>query len=242
MSLAKAIKEHDAWFHSKQDAFYSWFMGSGKESLQDILNSLSDERQEGDVKSGGCGKYILDVGDYSFLLVDPDGSAEKLSQEFELSGESADLEGTAVPVNIFVTVWKEPLEQVRFIPANCQYDFPVRGDNGNEALIDPLFLSAVDEVFEPHIEGIFSAVGDEGGEDLNVVNPAKDLLIGNLVKIILPLYYQLQSADLDENYSDLKEAYLDGMGRLLPVAIDAAVSKSKEDLEALLLDEDHESE
>ena len=87
MSLAEEIEAQNAWFNSKQDAFYLWFKDGGKETFQKFLAEHSEKHRDGNAKFDGFDKYIIDAGDYSFLLVGSDGSVDKLSQTFNLSEE-----------------------------------------------------------------------------------------------------------------------------------------------------------
>ena len=150
MSLAEVIEAQNEWFNLKQDAFYSWFKDSGKETLQEFLAEHSEKHRDGEAKFDGFDKYIVDAGDYSFLLVGSDGSVNKLSQTFDLSEENTNLGDNEVVLKLFETVWEEPLEEVRFFPANNQYDFPLI-DNNDEIFINPLFIYAVDEVYGPYL-------------------------------------------------------------------------------------------
>lgn len=254
MSLAKDIETQNAWFNSKQDAFCSWFKSSGKKSLQEALTKHSEKHRDGDAKLDEHDKYIIDVGDYSFLLVGIDGSVDKLSQAFDLSEENTNLGGDEVAVHIFETVWEEPLEEVRFFPANSQYDFPLRDNDGDETLINPLFLSAVDEVYGPYLDAIdpqslsvaddfwnyfesyFQSVSEqENGEDMSPDIILNDLLISNLVKVILPRYYTFPWADIDEEFADPKEPYLRFVQGTFSIFSEDALNMTKGEVVDLLL-------
>ncbi|MEN8133315.1 MAG: hypothetical protein ABFS45_24720 [Pseudomonadota bacterium] len=253
MSLAEEIEAQNVWFNSKQDAFYSWFKDSGKETIKEILIKYSEKHRDGDAKFDGFDKYIVDAGDYSFLLVGSDGSVDKLSQTFDLSEENTNLGGNEFVVNLHVTVWKEPLEEVRFFPANNQYDFPLR-DNNDETFINPLFLSAVDEVYGPYLEALdpqslsvkddfwtqfevyFQAVSEqENNEDMSPDIILNDLLISNLVKVILPRYYTFPWADIEEEFADPKEPYLRFVQGTFPIFSEDALNMTKGEVVDLLL-------
>ena len=253
MSLAEEIEAQNAWFNSKQDAFYLWFKDGGKETFQKFLAEHSDKHRDGNAKFDGFDKYIIDAGDYSFLLVGSDGSVDKLSQTFNLSEENTNLGGNEVGLNLFVTVWEEPLEEVRFFPANNQYEFPLR-DNNDETFINPLFLSAVDEVYGPYLEAIdpqslsvaddfwnyfesyFQSVSEqEDGEDMTPDIILNDLLIRNLVKVILPRYYTFPWDDIEEEFADPKEPYLRFVQRTFSLFSEEALNMTKGEVVDLLL-------
>ena len=241
MSLAKEIEAQNTWFYSKQDAFYSWFKDSGKDTLQKILSNLSEERRDGGARLDGYGKYILDVGEYSFLLVGADGSVDKLSQTFDLSEENTNLAGNEVPVCIFETVWREPLEEVHFFPASDLYDFPLIVE-GDETDVNPLFLSAVDEVYEPHLDGLLSALSEvENGEIISHGNALRSLLISNLAKVILPRYYTFPWADIDEEFADPKEPYLLFSQKTFSIFSENALNMTKGELADLVEGEESEN-
>ena len=253
MSLAEEIETQNAWFNSKQEAFYSWFKDSGNETHQEFLVKHLEKYRDGDAKFDGLDRYIIDAGDYSFLLVGSDGSVDKLSQAFDLSEENTNLGGDEVFLNLFTNVWEEPLEEVRFFPANNQYDFPLI-DNHDETSINSLFLSAVDEVYGPyletidpqslsaaddfwiHFESYFQSVSEhEDSEDMSPGIILNDLLISNLVKVILPRYYSFPWADIEEEFEDPKEPYLRFVQRSFSMFSEDALKMTKGEVVDLLL-------
>ena len=258
MSLANEIKCHDTWFHAKQNAFYLWFKGNGKEFLEKSLVKHSKKKQ--DEESDGNRKFIVDDGDYAYLLVGLDGSVDKLSRAFKLSEENIDHERNEEAVATFTKVWEEPLDIVRFTPANSQYDFPLRA-NDDETLVDPMFLSAVGEVYDQYLEVIdplflavvddelksyfekrFQAISEEIGEEFNPENILMDLLISNLVKIILPIYYGFPWFEVDDEFQERKDAYLRFLHESFSVIKEQAFTKSREDMVTFVLGEGAESD
>jgi len=233
MSLAKAIQEQNEWFHTTQDGFYSWFKDEGK----DQLPSISKPPGNSDIKIVEHSKYIIDNGDYCFLLVGRDSSIEKLSPAFELSDENMNLGDNEGIQNIFVTV-DEVTEIARFIPANSQYEFPLRDDRDTIVIVNPLFLSAVDEVYVPYFKEVLPNAGkvEEGEPDIEKM--VLDSLKRNLVKVIWPLYYKVPWADIDEYAEDPGGVYLQFVQQSFSAVTKGMLEKSKGDMLAEFLGED----
>ena len=108
--------------------------------MTSMLADLSGRSDDAPIEVPSHSKYILDTGEYSFLLVGVNGEAEKLSLAFELSDESTNLgENEAIPSTMINT--GAGMETVRYIPADSSYEFPLRDEQISETSINVLFLS-----------------------------------------------------------------------------------------------------
>ena len=240
MSLSTAINEHNSWYHSRQDKYYAWFLDVGHEGMANILASISDLSQDTPIVAPSHIKYILDNGDYSFLLVGVNGEAEKLSPAFELTKENTNVyEDEAIP-NTMINLGAG-MELVRYVPANSSYEFPLRDEQSYEAGINNIFLEAVDEVYEPFLVKCSAAIREEEEAQEKEINNAFDeLMIANLAKKLVSLYYHAPWVELGEEYGDEKEVYELLVKRTFTDFSREAFNKAEEDLVAMLPSDDVE--
>ena len=242
MRLSTAINEHNAWFHSRQDEYCSWFLGGGHESMSIIMTGITGLSKGAPIEVPPHSKYILDNGEYSFLLVSVNGEAEKLSQAFELSEENTNIdEDEAIPSIMINT--GGGMEVVRYIPANSNYEFPLRDEQSGEIGINVLFLKAVDEVYEPFFAKLYPVVGaEEEEQEAELSKALGDLMISNLAKKIVSAYYSFPWVELGEECGGEKEAYEWLVQETFTDFLREAFNKSKEDLVAMVQDDDSESD
>jgi ankyrin repeat protein len=240
MRLSTAINEHNAWFHSRQDEYCSWFLDGGHESMSIMLAGITGLSKGAPIEVPPHSKYILDNGEYSFLLVSVNGEAEKLSQAFELSEENTNIdEDEAIPSTMINT--GAGMESVRYIPANSNYEFPLRDEQCDETGINDYYLKAVDEVYGPFFTKHFHAVRAEEEEQETEVNKALgDLMIGNLAKKIVSAYYSVPWVELGEECGGEKEAYEWLVQETFTDFSREAFNKAKEDLVAMVPSDDVE--
>ena len=207
-----------------------------------MLTDLSGRSHDTPIEVPLHKKYILDNGEYAFLLVDMDGMAEKLSPAFKLSEESTNLgENEIIPSSMINS--GSGMEVVRYIPANSSYQFPLRDEQDGGTSINDSFLAAVDEVYEPYLAELFSAV--EAWEDwdgMDVKNIYKELLVGNLAKIMVNAYFSVPWVELSEECGSQKEAYEWVVKQTFSDFGEQALNKTKEDLVTLVQSEYSESE
>ena len=241
MKLSTAINEHIAWFHSRQDTYYSWFMDDGKESLSITLAGLSGLPSNKLIEVLPHSKYILDNSEYSFLLVGVNGVAEKLSPAFELSDENTNVEeNEAIPSNMINA--GAGMETVRWIPANSSYEFPLRNEQSGEAGIDDLFLGEVDALYERYFATQFpaaEAVEDGGYSEVDKIH--KQMMVDNLALVMVSLYYSIAWGELVEECRSMKNAYEIIVQETALGFLERAFEETKEELEAMLQGEDSDS-
>jgi hypothetical protein len=242
MSLSAAIIEHNEWFHSRQDEYYKWFLEGGHEAMTSMLADLSGRSDDAPIEVPSHSKYILDNGKYAFLLVGVNGEAEKLSPAYVLCDESANLgEDEAIPSAMINT--GAGMETVRYIPADSSYEFPLRDETSGETSINGVFLEMVDAVYEPFFTESFPTVEGELDEQKNELSKTyKDLMSGYLAKYIVSNYHGIPWDELAEECGVVKEAYEWFVQQTFSNLTQAAFKNAKEDMIAMVQDDDPESE
>ena len=227
--LSMKIYEHNAWFFSLQDDFYSWFTSDDNKGVESFL---------GDTFLPSHTKYILDNGKYSFLLVGLDGKAEKLTPAFELSEENIHFDENRKIINQIAHL-SERMELVRYLPAKNSYEFPLKDESDSE--INELFLAMIDDVADPYLSEIYSELGEEEGVvDITSKEIFKTKMIENLAQLLVSYYYQLSWDNEAEECGGIKAAFERFLQGVLPLLCKPVFNTTKEEMLDLEQDDDSE--